>query len=40
MESISQQDSSTLQGYISQYKGPARYTRLLKLADSDDPKDA
>ena len=40
MESISQQDSSTLESYISQYRGPARLSRLLRLADSDEASDA
>jgi hypothetical protein len=41
MESVQlDQSQENLSGYITQYKGVARYTRLLKLADQDDVKDA
>jgi hypothetical protein len=41
MESVQlDQSQENLSGYITQYKGVARYTRLLKLADQDDIKDA
>jgi hypothetical protein len=34
MESVQlDQSQENLSGYITQYKGVARYTRLLKLAD-------
>ena len=36
---IDSQPLHTLAGYISQYKGTSRYTRLLRLADADDHHD-
>jgi hypothetical protein len=36
MESIAEQSqNNTIAEYISHYKGPSRYTRLLKLAEAD-----
>jgi hypothetical protein len=44
LSSLTQSGSSntgeSLADYISHYKGASRYTRLLRLAECDDPRDA